>query len=74
MFICRHHAEWLSLVEASGSILSMPVPMEAFPTGLEAHPDHHHLLRLADEDDSTDVPCAPPIGKASLTRRIPRPK
>src|SRR5271166_1711368 len=48
MSIARHHAEWLSLVEVSGPFLSMPVLLEAFPQGLEAHdPDHHRLLRLA---------------------------
>src|SRR5262249_35896469 len=36
MSIARHHAEWLSLVEVSGPFLSMPVLLEAFPTGLEA--------------------------------------
>jgi hypothetical protein len=51
MFIARHHAEWLSLVEVSGPFLSMPVLMEAFPTGLEAHdPEHHRLLRLAHDE------------------------
>src|ERR1041384_7273320 len=51
MSIARHHAEWLSLIEISGPFLSMPVLMEAFPTGLEAHdPDHHRLLRLAHEE------------------------
>ena len=48
MSIARHHAEWLSLVEVSGPFLSMPVLLEAFRDGLEAHdPDHHRLLRLA---------------------------
>src|SRR6266851_1935715 len=48
MSIARHHAEWLSLVEVSGPSLSMPVLLEAFRDGLEAHdPDHHRLLRLA---------------------------
>jgi len=51
MSIARHHAEWLSLVEVSGPFLSMPVLLEAFPTGLEAHdPDHHRLLRLAHDE------------------------
>ena len=51
MSVARHHAEWLSLVEVSGPFLSMPVLLEAFPTGLEAHdPDHHRLLRLAHEE------------------------
>ena len=51
MSIARHHAEWLSLIEISGPFLSMPVLMEVFPTGLEAHdPDHQRLLRLAHEE------------------------
>jgi hypothetical protein len=51
MSIARHHAEWLSLVEVSGPFLSMPVLLEAFPQGLEAHdPDHHRLLRLAHDE------------------------
>ncbi|MDM3848337.1 MAG: restriction endonuclease, partial [Aphanizomenon gracile PMC638.10] len=44
----RHHAEWLSLVEASGPFLSLPVLLKAFPTGLDAHdPEHLKMLRLA---------------------------
>jgi len=51
MSIARHHAEWLSLVEVSGPFLSLPVLLEAFPQGLEAHdPDHHRLLRLAHDE------------------------
>ena len=51
MSIARHHAEWLSLVEVSGPFLSMPVLLEAFRDGLEAHdPDHHRILRLAHDD------------------------
>ena len=37
MSTARHHAEWLSLVEASGPFLSMPVLLKAFPQGLVAH-------------------------------------
>ncbi len=48
MSIARHHAEWLSLVPVSGPFLSLPVLMEAFPQGLDAHdPEHAQLLRLA---------------------------
>ncbi|HJZ60185.1 MAG TPA: restriction endonuclease, partial [Gemmataceae bacterium] len=51
MSIPRHHAEWLSLVEVSGPFLSMPVLLEAFPQGLEAHdPDLHRLLRLGHDE------------------------
>ena len=37
MSTARHHAEWLSLVEASGPFVSMPVLLKAFPQGLDAH-------------------------------------
>ncbi|NLS97573.1 MAG: N-6 DNA methylase [Planctomycetaceae bacterium] len=48
MSIARHHAEWLSLVPVSGPFLSLPVLLDAFPQGLDAHdPDHARLLRLA---------------------------
>ena len=48
MSTARHHAEWLSLVEASGPFLSLPVLLKAFPTGLDAHdPEHLKMLRLA---------------------------
>ncbi|MEB3356793.1 MAG: hypothetical protein VKK04_08710 [Synechococcales bacterium] len=51
MSIARHHAEWLSLVEASGPFLSLPVLLEVFPNGLEAHdPDHLRRLKLAHEE------------------------
>ena len=46
MSIARHHAEWLSLIAVSGPFLSLPVLVEKFPQGLDAHdPDHFHLLR-----------------------------
>jgi Eco57I restriction-modification methylase/restriction-modification enzyme MmeI-like protein len=46
MSIARHHAEWLSLVPATGPFLSLPVLMETFNTGLEPHdPEHVRLLR-----------------------------
>ncbi|MEQ9355516.1 Eco57I restriction-modification methylase domain-containing protein [Coleofasciculus chthonoplastes] len=51
MSTARHHAEWLSLVEASGPFLSMPVLLEAFPQGLDAHdPELLRSLRLAFEE------------------------
>ncbi|WP_235148009.1 MULTISPECIES: Eco57I restriction-modification methylase domain-containing protein [Fischerella] len=51
MSTARHHAEWLSLVEASGPFLSLPVLVKAFPNGLDAHdPEHLKLLRLACEE------------------------
>jgi hypothetical protein len=51
MSIPRHHAEWLSLVEASGPFLSLSVLLKAFPQGLEAHePEHLKLLKSAHEE------------------------
>jgi hypothetical protein len=51
MIIARHHAEWLSLLEISGPFLSMPVLLNAFPQGLEAHdPEHVRELRAAYEE------------------------
>lgn len=48
MSTARHHAEWLSLVEVSGPFLSIPVLLDAFPQGLDAHdPDSLRELRLA---------------------------
>ena len=50
MSIARHHSEWLSLVEASGPFLSLPVLMQAFPQGLDAHdPEHLRNVRAAHE-------------------------
>jgi hypothetical protein len=37
MSIARHQAEWLSLVEASGPFLSLPVLLKTLPSGLDAH-------------------------------------
>ncbi len=34
--VSRQHADWLSLVEASGPFVSLPVLMRAFPQGLDA--------------------------------------
>lgn len=51
MSTARHHSEWLSLVEASGPFLSLPVLLQAFPQGLDAHePEHLQKLRLAYEE------------------------
>src|SRR5512137_1755076 len=48
MSVARHHAEWLSLLETSGSFLSLPVLLRVFPQGLEAHdPEFARALRLA---------------------------
>src|SRR5690606_20245281 len=65
MSIARHHAEWLSLVPVSGPFLSLPVLMEAFPQGLDAHDaEHARLLRLAYEewDDSFQKKKTDPSG------------
>ena len=51
MSTARHHAEWLSLLEISGPFLSMPVLLDAFPQGLDAHdPEHARELRAAYEE------------------------
>lgn len=52
MSIARHHTEWLSLVEASGPFLSMPVLLRAFPQGLDVphEPEVFRNLRLAYEE------------------------
>ena len=51
MSIARHHAEWLSLVEASGPFLSLPVLLRVFSTGLDGHDaDHRQRLRSAYEE------------------------
>ena len=77
MSIARHHAEWLSLVPVSGPFLSLPVLMEAFPQGLDAHDaEHARLLRLAHEewDDSFEKqatsgkPASATIGAEQLNR------
>jgi very-short-patch-repair endonuclease len=49
--ITRHHAEWLSLLEISGPFLSMPVLLQTFPHGLDAHkPELSQLLKAAHEE------------------------
>ena len=51
MSTARHHAEWLSLVEASGPFVSMPVLLKAFPQGLDAHePEVMRQVRLAHDE------------------------
>lgn len=55
MSTARHHAEWMSLVEAAGPFLSLPVLTGALPQGLDAHdPDHTADLRLAHEEWEED--------------------
>jgi len=54
MSIARHHAEWLSLVEANGPFISLKVLMEAFPQGLNAHDsEHFRILKQAYEEWQT---------------------
>ena len=56
MSIARHHAEWLSLVEASGPFLSMKVLASVFPQGLDdIDPDLRARLRAAHEEWRDDV-------------------
>ena len=48
MSIARYHAEWLSLIEISGPFLSMPVLLDIFPQGLDAHDTNlSRVLRMA---------------------------
>lgn len=55
MSVAKHHAEWLSLVEASGPFLSLPVLADVFPQGLDAHDSEHAgELRLAFEEWEDD--------------------
>ena len=56
MSTARHQAEWLSLVEASGSFLSLPVLLKAFPAGVDAHdPEHLKRLRSAYEGQAASI-------------------
>jgi hypothetical protein len=63
MSIARHHAEWLSLLEISGPFLSMPVLMQAFPTGLDQ----------ADRDVTQDMRAAYEAWIATQQLRRPDP-
>ncbi|MGO9814951.1 MAG: Eco57I restriction-modification methylase domain-containing protein [Isosphaeraceae bacterium] len=61
MSIAKHHAEWLSLIEVSGPFLSLPVLVQRFPQGMDAHdPEHAKALRQAheewDQDQNSDRP------------------
>ena len=61
MSIAKHHAEWLSLIEVSGPFLSLPVLVQRFPQGMDAHdPEHAKALRQAheewDQDQNGDRP------------------
>lgn len=64
MSTARHHAEWLSLVEASGPFVSMPVLLKAFPQGLDAHDsDVMRLVRQAhDEWQDNQQRTTPDVG------------
>ena len=61
MSIAKHHAEWLSLIEVSGPFLSLPVLVQRFPQGMDAHdPEHARTLRQVheewDQDQNGDRP------------------
>ena len=48
MSVPRHHAEWLSLVEAQGAFLSIEELLKVFPQGLDARePEHFNSLKIA---------------------------
>ena len=51
MSIAKHHAEWLSLIEVSGPFLSLPVLVQRFPQGMDAHdPEYNKAVRQMHED------------------------
>jgi hypothetical protein len=51
MSVSRHHADWLSLIEASGPFVSLPVLLRSFPQGLDPRdPVQAKVLRSAYED------------------------
>jgi len=51
MSTAKHHNEWLSLLDISGSFLSLPVLMRVYPQGLEAHDaEGSREARLAHEE------------------------
>ena len=55
MSIAKHHAEWLSLIEVSGPFLSLPVLVQRFPQGMDAHdPEHAKALRQVYEEWDQD--------------------
>jgi hypothetical protein len=55
MSIAKHHAEWLSLIEVSGPFLSLPVLVQHFPQGMDAHdPEHAKALRQVYEEWDRD--------------------
>jgi hypothetical protein len=55
MSIARHHSEWLSLIEVSGPFLSLPVLVQRFPQGMDAHdPAHARALRQVYEEWDQD--------------------
>jgi hypothetical protein len=61
MSIAKHHSEWLSLIEVSGPFLSLPVLVQRFPQGMDAHDtEHAKALRQAyeewDQDQNGDRP------------------
>jgi hypothetical protein len=56
--IARHHAEWLSLVEVSGPLLTLPVLQRAFPQGLE---DTHPELAASLAEDRNTGPWRPRV-------------
>jgi hypothetical protein len=61
----RHHAEWLSLVEASGPFLSLQVLLDAFPQGLDGHdPEQFALLRQVYEEWLDNAKQNPPLHRA----------
>jgi hypothetical protein len=61
MSIAKYHADLLRLIEVSGPFLSLPVLVQRFPQGMDAHdPDNAKALRQAyeewDQDQNGDRP------------------
>jgi hypothetical protein len=61
MSIAKHHAEWLSLIEVSGPFLSLPVLVQRFPQGMDAHDSEHakalrEVYEEWDQDQHGDRP------------------
>lgn len=66
MSVSHHHADWLSLVEASGPFVSLPVLLRVFPQGLEPRdPSQAKVLRSVYEEWH-DNPVAPGKQRAWL--------
>lgn len=66
--ISRHHADWLSLVEASGPFVSLPVLMRTFPQGLEPRDAVQAKALRAAYEEWQDNPSAPGTQRVWIMR------